>query len=128
MQIAAYNTRPTRCSITATWGCCLFALAGLAFADDQYKSRPDLAPSKLNITIPAHKDVAPGNILVGPCGSFEGPRGGPEQAAAYIFRDDGDLIWSSFGHCPGFVANFQATKLFGQPVVHAFTGSLDSFH
>jgi hypothetical protein len=33
-------------------------------ADWQFKSRPDLAPPKLNITIPATKDVEPGYLFI----------------------------------------------------------------
>ncbi|KAK0642074.1 ASST-domain-containing protein [Cercophora newfieldiana] len=99
-----------------------------ALADWQFRSRPDLSPPRLNITIPAHDDVAPGYIFVAPYPAFDGRRTGPEQPAAYIFRNDGDLVWSSLGYFGGWVANFQAVRYKGQPVLQAFHGSLDPFH
>ncbi|KAF4467272.1 Arylsulfotransferase ASST [Fusarium albosuccineum] len=104
------------------------ALLNAANADSQYRSRPDLAPPRLNITIPATDKVSPGYILVGPYPGFDGVRAGPEQPAAYIFTNDGDLVWSSLGYYAGWVANFQAVKYQGKPVLQAFQGALDSFH
>ncbi|TAQ88853.1 hypothetical protein B7494_g2836 [Chlorociboria aeruginascens] len=69
-----------------------------------YKSRPDLAPPRFNITIPATDTVESGYIFVAPFSGFsEGTRHGPAQAAPYIFTDTGDLVWSGF------------TSPFGQP-------------
>ncbi|VUC21472.1 unnamed protein product [Clonostachys rosea] len=104
------------------------ALIGSCYADWQYASRPDLAPPKLNITIPAAHDVSPGYIFVGPYPGFDGVRAGPEQAAAYIFTNDGDLVWSSLGYYAGWVGNFQAVQYQGKPVLQAFQGYLDPFH
>ncbi|CAG9955578.1 unnamed protein product [Clonostachys rosea f. rosea IK726] len=104
------------------------ALVGSCYADWQYASRPDLAPPKLNITIPAAHDVSPGYIFVGPYPGFDGVRAGPEQAAAYIFTNDGDLVWSSLGYYAGWVGNFQAVQYQGKPVLQAFQGYLDPFH
>ncbi|KAG0153344.1 hypothetical protein PDIDSM_5197 [Penicillium digitatum] len=100
----------------------------LVCADGQFRSRPDLAPPKLNITIPATDDVAPGYIFIGAYPGFEGARAGPEQPAGYIFRNNGDMVWSSLGYLAGWVGNFQAVRYKGQPVLQAFQGSLDPFH
>ncbi|KAF7544379.1 hypothetical protein G7Z17_g10005 [Cylindrodendrum hubeiense] len=106
----------------------LATLTGCAHAELQFHSRPDLSPPRLNVTIPAADDVSPGFIFVTPYASFGGPALLPEQPAAYIFRDNGDLVWSSLGYLSGFVANFQATRYQGQPVLQAFQGSIDSRH
>lgn len=106
----------------------LATLTGCARAEWQFRSRPDLSPPRLNITIPATDDVSPGFIFVTPYSSFKGPALFPEQPAAYILRDDGDLVWSSLGYLSGFVANFQATRYQGQPVLQAFQGTIDSRH
>lgn len=99
-------------------------------ADTQYKSRPDLSPPRLNITIPADQDVAPGYIFVCPYSGFVRGNGfdGPEQPAGYILRNDGDLVWSSMGYLSGWVGNMQVRTWKGQPVITAFQGTLDSFH
>ncbi|KAK3353752.1 ASST-domain-containing protein [Lasiosphaeria hispida] len=99
-----------------------------ALADWQYRSRPDLTPPRLNITIPATDEVGPGFIFVTPYPSFEGPRAGPEQSAAYIFRDNGDLVWSSLGYLAGWIGNLQAVRYKGRPVLQAFQGTLDPYH
>ncbi|KAK3381706.1 ASST-domain-containing protein [Podospora didyma] len=98
-------------------------------ANWQYRSRPDLSPPRLNITIPAHDDVAPGYLFVAPYSAFDGRASGPEQPTAYIFHNDGDLVWSSLGYLAGWVANFfQAVPYQGRPVLQASHGSLDPFH
>jgi len=97
-------------------------------ADWQFKSRPDLTPPRLNISITAGPDVDDGYLFVQPYSSFEGPRGGPVQPAAYIFQNNGDLVWSSLGYFSAWIGNFQAKKWLGKPVLTAFEGSLDSLH
>ncbi|KAK3380581.1 ASST-domain-containing protein [Lasiosphaeria ovina] len=110
----------------------LFGLLALtahhALADWQYRSRPDLSPPRLNITIPATDDVAPGYIFVTPYPASNGPHAAPEQPAAYIFRNDGDLVWSSLGYFAGWVGNFQVTKYRGQTALQAFQGTLNPLH
>ncbi|RDW59237.1 hypothetical protein BP5796_12161 [Coleophoma crateriformis] len=109
----------------------LLAVASIlpfAFADWRYKSRPDLTPPTLNISIPATTKVDQGYLFVQPYSSFEGPRGGPVQPAAYILRNDGDLVWSSLTYFSAWIGNFQAKKWKGLPVLTAFEGSLDSMH
>lgn len=101
-------------------------------ADWQYRSRPDLSPPKLNITVPATPSVAPGYIFVAPySANIEYKQDGsdkPEQAGAYIFDNSGDLIWSSVGYLAGFVGNFQVTKFKGQDALVAFEGTIDLLH
>ncbi|KAF2101155.1 hypothetical protein NA57DRAFT_65412 [Rhizodiscina lignyota] len=66
----------------------------LAFADWQFKSRPDLAPPRLNITIPVASDADKGYLFVAPFAGFPDKPGetyGPRQAAPYSFRDNGNL-------------------------------------
>ncbi|KAK1767869.1 ASST-domain-containing protein [Phialemonium atrogriseum] len=96
-----------------------------ARADWQYRSRPDLSPPRLNITVPAGDGIAPGYIFVGP---YPGVGGGPEQPAAYIFRNDGDLVWSGLGYLAGWAANIQVAEYQGRPVLQAFQGSVDVSH
>lgn len=99
-------------------------------ANWQYRSRPDLSPPSLNITIPATPEVDEGYLFVAPYRGFVQSEGldGPEQPGAYIFRDDGDLVWSGLGMLAGWVGNFQATRWRGMDVLQAFQGTLDSFH
>ncbi|KAK2757153.1 hypothetical protein CKAH01_17027 [Colletotrichum kahawae] len=99
-------------------------------ADGQFKSRPDLSPPRLNITIPASEDVGEDYIFVAPYSGFTKGQGfdGPEQQAGYILRDNGDLVWSSLGCLSGWVGNMQVSRLNGKPVLSAFEGYLDSFH
>ncbi|GME45905.1 Secreted protein [Neofusicoccum parvum] len=69
----------------------------LAAADWQFKSRPDLAPPRLNVTIPAASTVESGYLFIAPfAGLPDTPseQHGPRQAGPYIFRDNGDLVWS----------------------------------
>ncbi|KAK5738723.1 hypothetical protein LTR17_005856 [Elasticomyces elasticus] len=47
-------------TLTAFWLC------RSATADSQYRSRPDLSPPRLNITLPATKDVGTGYLFVAP--------------------------------------------------------------
>jgi hypothetical protein len=84
----------------------------------------------LNITIPAVEGVGDGYIFVCPYSGFVKGDGfdGPEQPAGYIFRDNGDLIWSSMGFLSGWVGNMQVSSWQGKPVITAFQGTLDSFH
>ncbi|KAL2865973.1 arylsulfotransferase family protein [Aspergillus lucknowensis] len=99
-----------------------------ALADWQYLSRPDLSPPKLNITVPAKSSVEAGYIFIAPYSGFEEGSVGPEQPGAYIFRDNGDLIWSGIGYLAGYVANFGPTVVDGKPVLRAAQGLLDGSH
>ncbi|OBT98179.1 hypothetical protein VE01_03716 [Pseudogymnoascus verrucosus] len=100
------------------------AAVPLVAADWQFKSRPDLAPPKLNITIPATADVESGYIFIAPFAGFpEGTRHGPLQAAPYIFTDTGDLVWSGFTYFSIWATNFQAGRYKGKDVLFSFEGS-----
>lgn len=104
--------------------------SGSCLADGQYKSRPDLSPPRLNITLPATSGVDKGFIFTTPYGSSLLPlaNSAPEQQAAYIFTDTGDLVWSSLGYISGFVANFQIGKYKNQDIIYAFQGTIDLLH
>ncbi|KAJ5999701.1 hypothetical protein N7481_000110 [Penicillium waksmanii] len=100
------------------------ALAPLAAADWQFKSRTDLAPPRLNITIPAAHDTDKGYLFVAPFpGQWAEPQfHGPRQEAPYIFRDDGELIWSGYTYYSIWATNFQAARWKGQDVLFSFEG------
>ena len=102
------------------------AFAGLASADWQFRSRPDLAPPRLNITIPAvGSAVAPGYLFVAPFAGYPdtpAEQHGPRQAGPYIFRDDGDLVWSGYGIYSIWTTNFQAARWKGKDVLFSFEG------
>lgn len=103
----------------------LFYFTGLVFGDWQYRSRPDLAPPKLNITILPNEDVSPGYLFLAPFSgyadidTFHGPR----QAAPYIYSSDGELVWSGFSYFSIWATNFQAGKVKGEDVLFSFEGS-----
>lgn len=103
----------------------LFFLVASAIADWQYRSRPDLAPPILNITVPANDETSPGYLFIAPFSgyadidTFHGPR----QAAPYIFTDKGDLVWSGFTYFSIWATNFQAGRVNGQDVLFSFEGS-----
>jgi hypothetical protein len=101
------------------------ALLQLAAADWQFKSRTDLAPPRLNITIPAADNVEKGYLFVSPFAGFHDTafeQHGPRQAGPYIFRDNGDLVWSGYGIYSIWSTNFQAAKFKGQDVLFSFEG------
>ena len=109
----------------------LFALFSTVSADWQYKSRPDLAPPNLNITVPASRPVSPGYIFVAPYSWLswaETPPFGPLQPAPYIFTSSGELVWSGFGYFGGWGTNFQASRWKGQDVIFGFEGSRNALH
>jgi hypothetical protein len=93
-------------------------------ANWRYKSRPDLAPPVLNITIPATKEVEKGYLFVAPFSGYpEGTNHGPAQAAPYIFTDTGDLVWSGFTYFSIWATNFQAARYKGKNILFSFEGS-----
>ncbi|KAM0276896.1 hypothetical protein ACHAQH_006268 [Verticillium albo-atrum] len=108
----------------------LFLAASLvphAIADWQFRSRPDLSPPRLNITVPADPDrVEKGLIFVGPYPGFTPTSHGPIQSAPYIFRDDGELVWSGVGHIGGWAANFRPDTVDGVQVLRAFQGQMSA--
>ncbi|GLA34413.1 hypothetical protein AnigIFM63309_006956 [Aspergillus niger] len=100
----------------------LAALSRLAIADGQYRSRPDLSPPKLNITIPAPDANGTEYVFLAPYSDDI------QQSGAYIYRKNGDLIWSGIGYYAGFVANFHTTTYQGQTVLQGFQGTMDTSH
>jgi len=101
------------------------ALLGLASADWQFRSRPDLAPPRLNITIPATKDVEKGYLFIAPFAGYPDTpteQHGPRQAGPYIFRDNGDLVWSGYGIYSIWATNFQVGRWKGKDVLYSFEG------
>ncbi|KAH8693544.1 ASST-domain-containing protein [Talaromyces proteolyticus] len=104
------------------------ALLPSALADWQYLSRPDLSPPRLNITIPATAAVDEGYLFVAPYSGFDQGSVGPDQPGAYIFRDNGDLVWSGYGYLAGWIADFAPTVVDGQSAIAAFQGILDARH
>lgn len=101
----------------------LAALLQPVCADWQYHSRPDLSPPKLNITVRADSDdVESGLIFVAPYQGFEPGSHGPAQPGAYIFRDNGDLVWSGLGYFGGWTANFRPDVFNGKPMLRATQG------
>lgn len=100
-------------------------LLTLTTADWQYRSRSDLAPPRLNITIPATKDVEPGYLFIAPFASLpdtSSEQHGPRQAGPYIFKDNGDLVWSGYGIYSIWSTNFQAGRWKGKDVLFSFEG------
>ncbi|KNG91124.1 hypothetical protein ANOM_000545 [Aspergillus nomiae NRRL 13137] len=102
----------------------LAAAASLPFssADGQYRSRPDLTVPKLNITVPASDANGTEYVFVAPYANTI------QQPGAYIYRKDGDLVWSGIGYYAGFVGNFHPTTYNGKTVLQAFQGSMDQNH
>jgi hypothetical protein len=103
-----------------------------SLADFQYRSRPDLSPPNLNITIPTTSEVDTGYLFVATYSANrdfkQDASDRPIQPGAYIFRDDGDLVWSSVGYLSGFVANFNFGRWRGQDILYAFQGTIDLLH
>lgn len=107
----------------------LLAVSGLAStvaANWQFRTRPELNIPILNITVPANHDlVEKGYIFVTPYEGFGEGHKGPVQPGAYIYRDDGELVWSGLGYHAGWVANFVPVVWNGKPYLRAFQGRLD---
>ncbi|KAM0498995.1 hypothetical protein D7B24_007132 [Verticillium nonalfalfae] len=107
----------------------LVALANVAFADLRFRSRPELAVPRLNITTPAYGHATEkGLIFITPYEGFAEGHKGPTQPGAYIFRDDGELVWSGTGFHAGWVANFRPETWDGKQYLRAFQGTLDGPH
>ncbi|KAH3662564.1 hypothetical protein OGAPHI_005816 [Ogataea philodendri] len=93
------------------------------YADWQYRSRSDLAPPQLNITIFDHDKASTDYLFVAPFSGFpDNTLHGPRQAAPYIFSAEGDLVWSGYSIFSIWNANFQAAKFNGQDILFSFEG------
>lgn len=97
----------------------------ITFADWQYRSRPDLSPPKLNITIFPDDDISPGYLFLAPFSGYSDidTFHGPRQAAPYIFTNEGELVWSGFSYFSIWATNFQAGRLDGNDILFSFEGS-----
>lgn len=116
-------------SPTILWGACLAAFALPAAADWRYRSRPELAVPTLNITTRADPaSLEKGLLFVAPYQGWAEGHAGPVQPGAYIYRDDGELVWSGTGYHAGLVANFRPDVWQGKPVLRAFEGGLSDYH
>lgn len=103
----------------------IYCLAAAVAADGTFRSRPDLRPLHLNVTIECSGRCESGFIFVAP---FAGDadvseqRPPPLQSGAYIFTDSGELVWSGFTYFSGWTGNFQAARWKGRNVLFAFEG------
>lgn len=98
-----------------------------ASADWQFRSRPDLSPPRLNITVPADRAaVDSGYIFVFANPGFTPGSEGPAQPAPYILRDDGELVWSGLGYVSRWGAHFRPGEYLGQQVLFAFQGQMSA--
>ncbi|RAK89341.1 hypothetical protein BO79DRAFT_237457 [Aspergillus costaricaensis CBS 115574] len=101
-----------------------FRALHVAIANNRYKSRPDLSPPRLNITIPPNNGLERGYIFIAPFNAVSEPaHRAPQQPGAYIFSDDGELVWSGYTYFSTWTGNFQAARWNGQDVLAAFEGA-----
>jgi hypothetical protein len=104
-------------------------LIPIALGDSTYKSRPDLAPPKPNITIPTTSSVKKGFLFIAPSTGFSDPVDhGPLQPAPYMFTITGNLVWSGYTYFSIWAANFQVARWKDQDVLFAFEGAHNSLH
>jgi hypothetical protein len=104
-------------------------LCNIVVADGTYRSRPDLAPPRLNITMPCDGRCEEGYLFIAPFTGHADPVDhGPLQGAPYILTDAGDLVWSGFTYFSIWAGNFQAARWKGQDVLFSFEGAHNSLH
>lgn len=107
----------------------LITVPSLVAADGSYRSRPDLSPPHLNITIPCEGRCEPGYLFIAPFTGFADPVDhGPLQQSPYIISDTGDLVWSGYTYFSTWAGNFQAARLHGEDILFAFEGAHNSLH
>ncbi|KAL1887497.1 hypothetical protein Sste5346_010196 [Sporothrix stenoceras] len=105
------------------------ALATTVLADTTYRSRPDLSPPHLNITIPCDARCASGYLFVSPFTTYGEPDDRVSyQVAPYILDSTGDLVWSGFGYFAGWTGNLQAARYQGKDVLFSFEGLHNGNH
>ncbi|KAK7186933.1 hypothetical protein DPSP01_011619 [Paraphaeosphaeria sporulosa] len=98
-------------------------------ADNTFRSRPDLSPPHLNVTISEADKKSPGFIFAAPySGLPELSHQYSVQKAPYILTDTGDLVWSGFGYIYQWAGNFQAARWKGVDVLFAWEGALNALH
>lgn len=95
------------------WLCLNYILfSHVVFANNRYKSRPDLSPPRLNITLSPNRGLERGYIFIAPFNAVsEAAHRAPQQPGAYIFSDDGELVWSGYTYFSTWTGNFQAARL-----------------
>lgn len=98
------------------------ALVHIGNADKSYKSRPDLAPPHLNITIPATSEVEQGDLFIAP---YSWSENGTPQSGPYILDSSGELVWSGYGYFNPTTVNFQPSRWKGQAVLFGYEGTLN---
>lgn len=103
----------------------LSSIAHCVSASLQFLSRPDLSPLTLNITVPASPQTESGYLFITAAHGVAPDSVGPDQPGAYIFRDDGELIWSGVGYWAGWVADFSPIVIDGKPALRAFQGDVN---
>lgn len=113
----------------------LFSLLGLFIwptstrCDGTYRSRPDLSPPHLNITVLDAARVESGNLFIAPFTGYADPVDhGPLQQGPYILTDSGDLVWSGYTYFSTWSGNFQKARWQGKDVLFAFEGAHNSLH
>ncbi len=109
------------------------ALASLCCADGTYRTRPDLSPVRLNITVPCGTNNTAcerGYLFVAPFTTYGEPDDRVSfQAAPYILSGTGDdLVWSGFGYLAGWTGNLQAARYQGRDVLFSFEGLHNGMH
>ena len=107
----------------------IYCLAAGILADETFRSRPDLSPPHLNVTIECSGRCESGFIFIAPfVGYADLFDHGPLQSGAYILTDSGDLVWSGFTYFSIWAGNFQAARWKGQDVLFAFEGAHNGLH
>jgi hypothetical protein len=114
-------------ALRATFG--VVAIAAGVLADTTYRSRPDLSPPHLNITIPCGNRCEAGYLFLSPFTTYGDPDDRVSyQVAPYILDNSGDLVWSGFGYYAGWTGNLQAARYQGQDVLFSFEGLHNGNH
>ncbi|CAI7670204.1 unnamed protein product [Penicillium pancosmium] len=103
---------------------CLVAVTHCVSGSLQFLSRPDLSPPRLNITVPASPQTEAGYLFFTAARGNTPDSAGPDQPGAYIFRDNGELVWSGVGYWAGWVADFSPIMVNGKPALRAFEGDV----
>jgi hypothetical protein len=90
-----------------------------------YNSRPDIHPSKLNVTIYEPDKVYEGYL-------YSSPWAAPwtndfvtevvEKVGAHVFRGDGELVWTGYGVFPNDVGNLMPQIYNGEQVFTFYNG------
>lgn len=108
----------------------LATFASIVLGDDQFKSRPDLTVPIWNISSNYDEfknQLSPGYIFVTPySAATKDLDESIDQPGSYIYTNEGDLVWSSYGQIGGISLNFQASELYNEQILFAFEGQFSS--